>query len=87
MPAAETVQAKALRMLQVIYEHTRGGNGGIAIADVKELLRLSMEDANAGWMYLTDKSLITTFNIPTVARINARKIDAIKDSSKTTRTE
>src|SRR5207248_51304 len=34
-PAAETVQAKALRMLQVIYERTQSGNGGIDIEQVR----------------------------------------------------
>lgn len=77
-PAAETVQAKALRMLQVIYEHTQSGNGGIAIEQVGELSGLSLEDTKAGWIYLTDKNLITPFNIPTVARVNARGVDAIE---------
>jgi hypothetical protein len=78
MPVAETVQAKALRMLQVIYERTKSGPGGIDIEDVKGLLGLSPEDARAGWAYLVDKNLITPFNIPTVARVNARGVDAIE---------
>jgi len=78
MPAAQTVQAKALRMLQAIYERTQRGTGGIDIAQVRELLGLSIEDANAGWTYLIDKNLITTFNIPTIARINAYGVDAIE---------
>jgi hypothetical protein len=77
-PAAETVQAKALRMLRVIYERTQSGNGGIDIEQVRGLVGLSPEDARAGWTYLTDKNLITPFNIPTVARINARGVDAIE---------
>jgi hypothetical protein len=88
MPAAETVQAKALRMLQVVYERTQSGNGGISIEEVRGLLGLSPEDAKAGWQYLTDKHLITPFNIPTVARINAHGVDAIEaaqlDPDKTT---
>ncbi len=78
MPAAETVQAKALRMLQVIYERTQSGEGGIDIEEVRGLLGLSLEDARAGWTYLTDKNLITRFNIPTVARINALGVEAIE---------
>jgi hypothetical protein len=78
MPAAETVQAKALRMLQVIYERTQSSDGGIEIDEIRELLALSSEDAKAGWTYLTDKHLITTFNIPTIARINAYGVDAIE---------
>jgi hypothetical protein len=78
MPAAETVQAKALRMLQVIYERTQSGNGGIDIEEVRGLLGMSLEDASAGWTYLTDKNLITRFTIPTVARINAQGVDAIE---------
>jgi hypothetical protein len=77
-PAAETVQGEALRMLQVIYERTQSGNGGIDIEQVRELVGLSPEDARAGWTYLTDKNLITPVNIPTVARINARGVDAIE---------
>lgn len=78
VPAAETVQAKALRMLQVIYERTQSGEGGIDIEEVRGLLGLSLEDARAGWTYLTDKNLITRFNIPTVARINALGVEAIE---------
>jgi hypothetical protein len=52
MPAAETVQAKALRMLQVIYERTKGSDGGIDLEHVREFLGLSAEDAKAGWAYL-----------------------------------
>jgi hypothetical protein len=58
-PAAETVQAKALRMLQVIYERTQSGNGGIDIEQVRGLVGLLPEDARAGWTYLTDKKLIS----------------------------
>jgi hypothetical protein len=78
MPPEETVQAKALRILRLIYERTRGSEGGIDIQDVWQLLGMSEEDVKAGWTYLTDKHLITTFNIPTVARINAHGVDAIE---------
>jgi hypothetical protein len=88
MLSAETVQAKALRMLKVIYERTKSGQGGIDREEVRELLGLSTEDANAGWTYLTDKHLITPFNIPSRARINAQGVEAIEaaqlDPDKTT---
>ena len=74
----DTVQAKALRMLEVIYEHTKSKEGGIDIEKVRELLGLSPEDARAGWTYLKDQSLITPFSIPTFARINSRGVDAIE---------
>jgi hypothetical protein len=78
MPAAETVQGKALRMLRMIYERTQSSDGGIDIEEVKELLGLSLEDTKAGWAYLIDKHLITPFNLRTVARINAHGVDAIE---------
>jgi hypothetical protein len=88
MLSAETVQAKALRMLKVIYERTKSDQGGIDREEVRELLGLSAEDANAGWTYLTDKHLITPFNIRSRARINAQGVEAIEaaklDPDKTT---
>lgn len=88
MLSAETVQAKALRMLKVIYERTKSGQGGIDREEVRGLLGLSTEDANAGWTYLTDKQLVTPFNIPSRARINAQGVEAIEaaqlDPDKTT---
>jgi hypothetical protein len=78
MPPAETVQAKALQMLRVIYEHTNSREDGIEIEQVAQLCGLSSPDAQAGWNYLTDKNLITPFAIRTIARVNARGVDAIE---------
>jgi hypothetical protein len=78
MATPETVYAKAFRMLEVIYEQTRGRKEPIFVEDIRNELGLSEEDANEAWRYLRDKNLIETFNIPYTARINAYGLDAIE---------
>ncbi len=67
-------------MLQVIYEKTCGREEPIFVEAISDELGLSDEEANAAWRYLRDKKLIDIFNIPYMARINAKGIDAIENA-------
>jgi len=85
MTAAETVQAKAHRMLRVIDDYTRNRVGGIELEQVAKLSGLSAGDARASWTYLTHKRLIELFSIKTIGRTNAHGVDAIEAGSTTSR--
>jgi len=76
----ETVYAKAFRMLEVIYEQTRGKEEPILVEDIQNKLGLSEGDAKEAWRYLRDKNIIETFSIPYTARINAYGIDIIENA-------
>jgi hypothetical protein len=78
MPAAETVQAKALRMLQVIYDRTKSSEEPVDTDRIAAELGLNQSDGRAAWAYLKDKNLIRTFSLPYTARINAPGVDAIE---------
>jgi hypothetical protein len=78
MSVAETVQAKALKLLRTVYETTRATEQPIFVESLKEELGLSTADVHAAWRYLADKGLIDKFSIPYTARINARGVDAIE---------
>jgi hypothetical protein len=75
-----TNQSKALRLLQVLYDATRGKTEPAFIEEVST--GLSEEDAKAAWRYLKDRGLIDTFSIPYTARINSAGVDAIEGAQR-----
>lgn len=85
MPVADTVQAKALRLLEFLYEHTRRGEAPIMLDSPMDerqgaALKLSTDDVRAAWHYLKGKGLIETFRLEYAARINAHGIDAVENA-------
>lgn len=75
-----TNQSKALRLLQVLYDATRGKTEPVFIEEVST--GLSEKDAKAAWRYLKDRGLIDTFSIPYTARINGAGVDAIEGAQR-----
>ena len=78
--APPSTAAKAFRLLQVIYEQTKGKEEPIFVEDIRNKAGLSDEDAKAAWRYFRDKGLIDTFKIQYTARINARGTDTIESA-------
>jgi|SRR5947209_7496648 len=76
--ASETSEARALRLLDAIYERTRDTNQPVFVADLASDVALSESEAQSAWRYLAEKELIKTFGIPYTARINAHGQDLIE---------
>jgi hypothetical protein len=71
-----TNQAKAMRLLQAIYDATRNQTEPVFISTLST--GLSAQDAEVAWYYLRDKGLIQTYKIPYTAIVNAAGIEAIE---------
>lgn len=79
MPPSETLQSKALRLLQAIYEKTHHSEEPVfVLEEIKNKIGLSEDEVKAAWRYLKEKHLIKTFNIDYTARINANGVDVIE---------
>lgn len=78
MDPADTIQAKALKILKAIYEETRSREEPVFVEELGGHLGIYIDDVRAAWRYLKEKGLIETFSIPYTARIAARGIDAIE---------
>jgi hypothetical protein len=76
--ASESSEARALRLLEAIYEKTRDSNQPVFVSDLLSDVALSELDAQSAWRYLAEKRLIKTFGIPYTARINANGQDLIE---------
>jgi hypothetical protein len=78
----KTIQANALRLLQVIDEATRGSSMPVYIGDLPNL-GMNEEEAKAAYHYLRGKDLIdANFKIAYAARLSARGHDAITDAQR-----
>jgi hypothetical protein len=80
--ARESSEARALRLLQAIYDRTRDASAPVFVAELAPTLGLSEGEAEGAWRYLAEKGLIKTFNIPYTARINATGTDTIENARK-----
>lgn len=76
----ETSQARALRLLKAIYDHTLKGADPVFVDELAPSLSMTNEQAQAGWHYLRDRGLIQTFGANYAARVNALGIDAIENA-------
>jgi hypothetical protein len=74
-------RSRAMRLLAVVRERTESTNEPVVVAQLASACQLSMPETQAAWSYLRDHSLIETFSIPYTARINARGIDALDETS------
>jgi hypothetical protein len=80
MKPADTVQGRALRLLEAIYEQTRSREEPVFIDQIAGQLGIYIDDARAAWRYLADKGLIQTFSVLYTARISAKGVDAIEEA-------
>jgi hypothetical protein len=80
--ASESSEARALRLLEAIYERTRDTNQPVFVFDLLSDVALSEPDAQSAWRYLAEKRLIKTFSVPYTARINASGQDLIEKGMK-----
>jgi len=78
MNPADTVQARALKLLKAIYEQTRSSEEPVFVDQLGGQLGIYIDDVRAAWRYLKDKGLIETFNVLYTARISASGVDAIE---------
>jgi len=82
MTEAQTSQAKALRLLKAIYDHTHGRNEPIFVAELTQEAGLTEAEGQSAWRYLKGKHLIDTFNIDYTARINGAGEDVIEQAQR-----
>jgi len=75
-----STQSKALRLLEALYQATRGKEERVFLQDLQT--DLSEEDARAAWNYLKDRQLMQTYKMPYATRINAAGIDAIENAQR-----
>ena len=75
-----STQSKALRLLEALYQATRGKEEPVFLQDLHT--DLSEEDARTAWAYLKDRHLMKTYAMPYAARINAAGIDAIENAQR-----
>jgi predicted acyl esterase len=72
--ARETSEARALRLLQAIYDKTHDTSNPVFVAQLASDVGLSETEAQASWRYLSEKGLIKTFSIPYTARITNQSL-------------
>jgi len=78
MVQPRVVQTNAFRVLQAIYDRTRGQTDPVFVTELNT--SLNEDDSKAAWRYLRDRGLIHTFNLEYAARINTAGIDAIENA-------
>jgi hypothetical protein len=74
----ETMQARALRLLEAIYERTVITRNPVHASQLAGSLGMTEQEALAAWQYLKERDLIKTYNIPGAARVNANGINTIE---------
>jgi hypothetical protein len=80
MTEGSTSEGKAMRLLQALYDATRGQTEPVLVTTLNT--GMSVPEAHAAWRYLKDRHLIDTFSNLYTARINARGIDAIEGAKR-----
>jgi hypothetical protein len=78
----ETMQARALRLLEAIYEHTVITRNPVHATKLAATIGSTEEEALAAWQYLKERNLIKTYNIAGAARVNANGIDTFENARK-----
>jgi hypothetical protein len=80
----ETMQARALRLLEAIYEQTvlNVTPNPVRATELAATIGSTEQEALAAWRYLKQRGLIQTHNIVGAASINANGIDTIEDARK-----
>jgi hypothetical protein len=76
--ASASTEARALRLLEAIYDRTHETGDPVFVEDLASDVELSKPEAQAAWRYLSEKHLIKTFRIPYTARINTNGQDIIE---------
>ncbi len=75
--AADTSEARAMRLLTAIRVRTEHKGEPVFIAELADMTWLTLEQAQSAWRYLRDHRLIDTFRLDSTARINGRGIDKL----------
>ncbi|MGC2826975.1 MAG: hypothetical protein WA322_22570 [Pseudolabrys sp.] len=76
----ETAQARALRLLEAIYERTVITGNPVHATKLAVTIGSTEEEALAAWRYLKERNLIKAYNIAGAARVNANGIDTIENA-------
>jgi hypothetical protein len=74
----ETMQARALRLLEAIYERTVINRHPVHATQLAVAIGSTEEEALAAWQYLKERDLIKAYNVAGTARVNANGIDTIE---------
>jgi hypothetical protein len=74
----ETAQARALRLLEAVYDLTVKTGNPVHASRLAGSLRMTEQEALAAWRYLKQRDLINTHGISGAASVNANGIDTIE---------
>jgi hypothetical protein len=80
MDENENIQARALRLLEAIYEKTVNTGNSVHATKLAVTIGSTEQEALAAWQYLKEKNLIKTYNIAGEASVNASGIDIYENA-------
>ena len=78
----ETAQARALRLLEAVYDRTVNTENPVHVHKLAGSLGMTEQETLSAWRYLKQRDLINTYNMSGGASVNAYGIDLIENARK-----